>query len=138
MAESEYYSVSTAAEKIGLKSISYTRKILGEPDARITNSKSRDRFLYTPEHVEKARVSLQERKKEKQGTKGKRGCYQCRKKFCPCELKSGICAECQARKCVLNFSCNGDCLKCQPDIKRLALLCKAARDLEKKVERYYA
>ena len=137
MENAEYYSVCTAAERIGLKSICHARRLLGDPDAKVSTSKKRDRFLYTPEHVQNTKIRWEEKKKEKHETKGKRGCYHCRRKFLPFELKSGICAACQARKCVLNFSCCGDCTKCPPDIKRLALLKEATRELESKIERYY-
>lgn len=127
----KFYSIRTAAQKMGLKSPAYARKILGNPDAMEKYNEG-ERFLYSPEHVERSKLILDENRKRRQQDKGKRCCYQCRKKFNPSELQSGICTNCLAWKTVLNYSCSGDRTKHRPDRRKVEKLKAAIGKLEAK------
>ena len=123
----EFYSVRNAAELIGLKSISYTRRRLGAPDA-VEKQKSGVRFLYTLRHIEKLKFTLKRERKERESERGKIACYHCRRRCDKCALKSGICPDCQAKKLVKNFACHGDCTKCAPDCHLLRVLDRALHE----------
>lgn len=131
-----YFSVRSAAFILGIKSLAYARKILGAPDV-IEQRKSGHKNLYSAEHIERTRAELQQSRIDRMNNKGKRGCYHCRRKFDPGELKSGICADCQAWRTVLNFSCHGDCTKCPVDCKRLKCLKNAITKMERRLELFY-
>lgn len=129
-------SLRSAAELLNIRGISYARRLLGVPDM-LEQRKNGHKALYTLEHIERTRQELELHRKQRLSDKGKRGCYHCRKKFTPDELKSGICADCQAWKTVLNFSCNGDCTKCPVDCKRLNCLKNAITRMERRLEPFY-
>ena len=137
MSNQEYVSVREAAHELGFKSICHARKVMGKPDAKVRGKNQSFRYLYTPYHVEAVKEKIRIERIEKNLFKGKRSCYQCRLKYSPEELKSGICLNCQAKKCVLNFACNGDCTKCYPSHKRLNALRKEVAEMEKKIGLYY-
>lgn len=82
--ETKYYSVKSAAQYLGLKSLCYTRKIMGEPDARV-KSNERERFLYCPEHVSRTKAELENKRRQRIKNRGMRCCYQCREKYFPDE-----------------------------------------------------
>lgn len=130
----EFYSIRTAARKMGLKSPEYARKILGSPDATEKRNE-RERFLYSPEHVARSKITLDEQRRKRQAERGKRCCYQCRKKFFPDELRSGICTACLAWKTVVNYSCGGDCTRRRPDRAKIEKLKAAIVRLEGKLIR---
>lgn len=127
-----FHGIRTAAELLGVSSLEYARKLLGDPDAT-EKCKEGVRYLYSPEHIERAKTSISRRKSDR----GKRSCYHCRLKYFPQELKSGICADCQAWKTALNFACSGDCTKCAPDQGRICKLKRAISKLERKLELFY-
>lgn len=129
----ELFSVRNAARILGFKSLGYIRKRLGEPDA-VEKRKTGFRFLYSMNHIENLRGVLEQERKDRCSLKGKVACYQCHMRCDKCNLKSGICANCQAKKMVLNFSCHGDCIKCKPDCEMLKLLKKAVLDMEERVK----
>lgn len=129
----ELFSVRSAARILGFKSQDYIRKRLGNPDA-IEKRKTGERFLYTMGHIQNLKHVLEDEKKQRCLMKGKVACYLCHERCEKCNLKSGICANCQAKKLVLNFSCRGDCTKCSPDCRMLDLLKKAVSDMEEKVK----
>lgn len=127
-----YHGIRTAAGMLGVSSLEYARKLLGEPDAK-EKCKEGVRFLYSPAHIERAKVTISSRKSDK----GKRSCYHCRNRFDPSELRSGICPDCQAWKLALNFACNGDCTKCPPSAEKICKLKHAIRKLERRIELFY-
>ena len=132
MNETVYMGIRSAADILGVSSLEYARKMLGEPDAR-EKCKEGVRYLYSPEHIEHARCEAAQRKSDK----GKRSCYHCRKKFLPAELKSGICPDCYAWKITLNFACRGDCTKYAPEAGRLEKLKYAIQKMESQINLYY-
>ena len=131
-----YLSLRSAAAEMGLKGLAYTRRLLGTPDV-VEKQKGHSRALYSVGHVRKAKEELEINRIQRINDKGKRGCYHCRRKFNPQDLKSGICQDCQAWKTVLNFSCNGDCLNCTVDCKRLNCLKRAITRMELRLELFY-
>ena len=130
----EYKNISAAAVELGVKNIRYARKILGEADA-IEACRTGYRNLYTEEHIQKTKVEMEEKRSKRLKEHGLRCCYHCRMKFKPAELTSSLCANCRAKKTVLNYSCCGDCTKCKPSIQRLQMLRCAIDELETKVKR---
>lgn len=128
----ELYSVRNAAEILGLKSLGYTRKRLGKPDA-VEKRKTGERFLYTMPHIQNLKGILAQERKDRGAVKGKISCYHCRRRCDRCQLRSGICPVCQAKKLILNFSCHGDCTKCRPDCEMLRLLDQTIHDFEEKI-----
>lgn len=131
-----YLSLRSAAAEMGLKGLAYTRRLLGTPDV-VEKQMGHCRALYSVEHVRKAKEELELHRVQRINDRGKRGCYHCRRKFDPVELKSGICSDCQAWRTVLNFSCHGDCTKCPVDCKRLKCLKNAITKMERRLELFY-
>lgn len=130
----EFFTISHAAETIGIKSIEYCRKLLGTPDC-IQKCRTGKRFLYSTEKVKTAKENIAIKRNRKSMDRGKRSCYQCRNKFIQTELSSGICPGCRAKKIVLNFACHGDCLLHCPDPERICILRKAIDDYEQKIKK---
>lgn len=128
----KYYNVKTAAGIMGIQNERYAMKLLGKPDA-VESCKTGFRNLYTLEHIESAKQEILRKRSERLKSKGLRCCYLCRIKFKPEELKSSICAACRAKKTVLNFSCCGDCTKCEPSRQRLQMLRCAVDELDEKI-----
>lgn len=118
------YTINAAIEILGIKSRSYAKKFLGEPDL-IGKGKTSERYLYFPETIEKAKKNLDEHRKKHKEEKGKRSCYLCRKKFEKSELASGMCLICKAENIVANFSCRNNCLCNAPEYKRFCALREA-------------
>lgn len=122
-----------AAGILGFASLRYTRDFLGKPD-KIEHSNLGTRYLYLRSHVCEKRKELECRRCEKKKRKGKISCYHCRKACEKCELRSGLCSDCQAKKLVLNFSCHGDCTRCKPDCKMIQALENALKAMKAKVQ----
>lgn len=130
----EFYSVNSATSELGLHSPEYCRSLLGAPDC-VVKCKTGVRYLYSAEKVRKAKTDLANNRQKRIEDKGKRRCYQCKERFPRADLTSGICAECRARKIVLNFACHGDCLLHCPDPSRVCLLKKAIVDYDEKIKK---
>lgn len=90
--------IKAAADILKLKSIYHARTLLGNPDDVEFTVNNKPKHLYSRCRVcalAQERVCLQ---CQRNNDRGKRSCYQCKRKFSKCELTSGICPECQAEK----------------------------------------
>ena len=131
--EEQLLSSKEAAAIFGFSSLRYTRDYLGAPD-KIERSEVGIRYLYSKSHVCEKKKELECNRCIKAQRKGKVSCYHCRKACEKCELRSGLCSDCQAKKLVLNFSCHGDCTRCKPDCKMIQALENALKAMKAKVQ----
>ena len=116
-----FVDIIEAAEILGLHR-TQAIAVLGKHDLVAISPNNRAKHLYLRCRVEELRRQRECEQCKKENQKGKRSCYHCRNRFSACELTSGICAECQARKLVKNFACHGDCCKFPFDCERVNIL----------------
>ena len=124
-----YVDVQTASEILGIKR-TQTLAELGEPDDKFVTPSGRTKYLYLRCKVQQIKRLRECEKCLRQNKKHKRSCYHCRNYFAPQELTSGICADCQAKKLVKNFTHHGDCCKNPFDCERLKTLSRVLAEFQ--------
>ena len=120
--------ISVAAQILGLGE-TRARALLDPPDKITYLVNGKARFFYCRQRVEDIARQRECEKCKLAADKGKRPCYLCRTKCQPCELTSGMCADCRAMKLMRNFVCHGDCLLHKPDGQRVKVLCSALKKI---------
>lgn len=127
----DFVDISGAAEMLGLHR-TQAICVLGKSDETIITPKGRIKNLY---RICRVRETIRQReceKCERESIKGTRACYHCRNRVSACDLTSGICATCQARKLVKNFACHGDCCKFPYDCERVNILSRVIAEFQLK------
>ena len=132
MDKKPFIDISVGAQILGLGE-TRARALLDPPDKITYLINGKARFFYCRQRVEDVARRRECEKCQRSVDKGKRPCYLCREKCLPCDLTSGMCADCRAMKMMRNFVCHGDCLLHQPDEKRVTVLCSALRKLQKQL-----
>ena len=129
--EFEFIDIYDAASILNLHR-TQASSALGKPDKIVNSENNRKKYLYRRCRVEEIKRQRDCEKCIKDGTKGKKSCYHCRNRVSRCELTSGICAECQARKFIKNFTCHGDCCSFPVDCERISILSRIIAEYQLK------
>jgi hypothetical protein len=119
--KSSFIDIAEASAILGLHR-TQAIAVLGKHDVTVITDKSRTKHLYLRCRVEELRRQRECEKCRKESVKGKRSCYHCHNRYSACELTSGLCSECQARKLVKNFAHHGDCCRFPYDCERVNIL----------------
>lgn len=128
--DTDYVTVEEACEILQLHR-SQTRVLLGAPDRVWQSAVGQIQYVFDVERVYQIKRAREERRKLKEAELNQKECYFCHCKCKKEEMRGGICFDCQARKIVRNFACNGDCGKNCFNIARLKMLAKAIAELDK-------
>lgn len=118
--EEDFVTIEEACEILGLQR-SQTRALLGEPDRVWESAAGRIQYIFKKEKIYAIKQKRKERQRKREAEHGLRACYFCREKHLKEKLTGGICVECQAKKLVKNFICQGD-YRNRFDLSRLQLL----------------